>query len=138
MKPGRRAELERLVFHDVESATIAGIKAMFEIDILRGMADDVAFLKMMMQRRHIFEHNAGVADDRYVKESGDPNAREGILIRETQANAHRLIGCLARMAENFDKDFHEIFVPTQWPIDHHKAKQDRRRAAIRPPIEPAL
>jgi hypothetical protein len=53
------------------------------------------------------------------KEGGDPNAREGVLIRESQANAHRLISGLTRMAENFEKAFHEIFNPTQWPIDYH-------------------
>jgi hypothetical protein len=74
----------------------------------------------MMHRRHVFEHNAGVADERYVRESGDVAAREGVLIRETQANAHRLIGRLAQMIENFDTDFHEIFPPTQWPIDYYR------------------
>jgi hypothetical protein len=123
MKPGRKADLERLIYHDVESATITGMKAMFGIDIFRGLADEMVFLKMMMHRRHVFEHNGGVVDGRYVQESGDPNAREGILLRETQANAHRLTGCLARMVENFDKDFHEIFVPTPWPIDYHRGKR---------------
>lgn len=119
MKPGRQVEFERLIFHDIESAAIKTMKAMFDVDILRGMADDLAFLRMMMHRRHIFEHNAGVADPRYVRESGDLEAREGVLIRETRENAHRLIGRLGRMLENFDADFHAIFPPTQWPIDYH-------------------
>jgi hypothetical protein len=55
MKPGRKADLDHLIFHDVESATIAGMKAMFDIDVLKNVADDMAFLKMMMQRRHVFD-----------------------------------------------------------------------------------
>ena len=125
MKRGRKADLERLVFHDVESQAIASMKSMFDIDILRNVGDDLPFLKMMMHRRHVFEHNAGVADARYIRESGDPNVREGALIRETQANAHRLIGGLTRIAENFDTDFHEIFQPTEWPINHHRDRQER-------------
>jgi hypothetical protein len=127
MKPGRKADLERLIFHDVESATITNMKLMFDIDILRNLDGELLFLKLMMHRRHVFEHNAGVADDRYVRESGDSDAKEGVLIRENQANAHRLISGLTRMAENFEKDFHEIFIPTQWPIDYHRRRTEGRR-----------
>jgi hypothetical protein len=127
MKPGRRAELERLIFHDIDSATFARLKAMFEIDLLQGLADDLQFIRMMMHRRHVFEHNAGVADERYVQESGDPEARQGVLIRESQANAHRLIGGLLRMGQIFDRDFHEIFPPTKWPIDYFAERQARRK-----------
>jgi hypothetical protein len=97
MKSARKADLERLIFHDIESATIKFLKAMFDVDILRGLDDDLPFLRMMMHRRHIFEHNGGVTDERYVRESGDATAREGVLIRETQENAHVLVSCLARM-----------------------------------------
>jgi hypothetical protein len=129
IKPGRKAELERVVFHDVDSTLIRLLKTAFEIDLFRGMDADISFLRKMTHRRHIFEHNAGVADERYVRESGDAETREGVLIRETQANAHQLIACLNRAAENLDKDFHEIFPATEWPIHHH---QQRRRARQRP------
>ena len=76
-----------------------------------------------MHRRHIYEHNAGVADQRYVRESGDRDAREGVLIRETQVNAHRLISGLSRLFENFDADFHDIFQPTKWPIDYYRSRK---------------
>jgi hypothetical protein len=121
MKPSRRADLERLIFHDVESATIGRMKSMFDIDMLRGVGGELAFTKMMMHRRHVYEHNAGVADERYVCESGDETVQAGILIRETQANAHRLINALVRIIENLDADFHEIFPPTEWPLKHHQA-----------------
>src|SRR6516225_9837180 len=68
MKPRRKADLQRLVFHDVESQVIASMKSMFDIDMLRGVSDDLPFLKKMMHRRHVFEHNAGVADARYIRE----------------------------------------------------------------------
>jgi hypothetical protein len=116
------------------------MKSMFDIDIMRGLDEDSRFVNLMMHRRHLFEHNAGPADERYVRLSGDPNAQEGVLIRETQANAqegvliretqanaHRLIGGLTRMAENLDADFHQIFPPTEWPINHHREAQERRR-----------
>ena len=125
MKPGRKAELQRLLFHDLESATVSSMKSMFDIDLLRGVGADAAFVKMMMHRRHVYTHDAGVADEKYVRESGDPDAREGVLIRETQANAHRLIGILTRIVENLDSDFHEIFQPTEWPLNYYQECQAR-------------
>jgi hypothetical protein len=129
MKAARKAELERLIFHDVESPTIAMMKAMFDVDVLRSVGDDLPFVKMMMHRRHVFEHNGGVADARYVQLSGDAEAREGTLIREAQANAHRLVNGLTRMAENVERDFHEIFAPTEWPVRFHQERRERMRRA---------
>jgi hypothetical protein len=101
------------------------MKSMFDIDLLRGVGAEAAFAKMMMHRRHVYTHNASVADEKYVRDSGDPDAREGVLIRETQANAHRLIGILTRVVENLDSDFHEIFSPTEWPIRNYQEWQAR-------------
>jgi predicted nucleic acid-binding Zn-ribbon protein len=127
LKPSRRSDLERLVFHDVDSPTISALKSMFDIDLLRGLDDEIRFVKLMMHRRHLYEHNAGVADERYVRMSGDPDAREGVLVRETQANVHRLLSDLTRMAENLESDFHEIFPPTECPMNYHLQRQELMR-----------
>jgi len=126
MKPTRRTNLERLLFHDTESAAIEWMRSAFDIDLLRGVSNPL-FIKKMMHRRHIFEHNGGVADKKYVKESGDAEAQEGMLIRENTANAHDLISGLMKMTENFDADFHEIFRPTQWPITYFQERKARMR-----------
>ena len=63
---------------------------------------------MMFQRRHVYEHEAGVATRRYIEESGDNSITEGTLIRETRENAHRLAGCVIRMASNLEAGFSEI------------------------------
>ena len=126
MKPARRETLSRLVFHDIESETFKRLKDLFDLNPLKGIADkDVRFVRLMMERRHVFEHNAGVIDLRYVEKSGDEDAVEGNLLRENRENAHRLIGLLARMASNVDKDFHEIFTPTEWPIKYFKERRKR-------------
>jgi hypothetical protein len=122
MKSGRKKELDRMLFHDMESISIGVLKKMFDVDLLRGLGSELAFTKLMMHRRHVYEHNAGVADERYVCDSGDQDARAGVLIRETQANAHRLVGVLKRVVENFDADFHEIFPPTEWPIKYYSKR----------------
>jgi hypothetical protein len=126
MKPSRKVEFDRLIFHDIESATINSMKSMFGVDILRGLDGDLPFLRMMMHRRHVFEHNGGVADERYVQKSGDTTTPQGVLIRENQTNAHGLISALARMFDNFDEDFHEIFPPTTWPIEYYRRRKDSK------------
>jgi hypothetical protein len=95
--------------------------------LLRGIDDDLKFVEMMMERRHIFEHNGGVVDERYLRLSGDPAAKIGVIVRETRENAHRLIGILMRMAQNYHKDFHDIFTPTEWPVRHHREIEKRRK-----------
>ncbi|WP_146696188.1 hypothetical protein [Thioclava sp. F34-6] len=124
MKGPRKAELSRLVFHDIESPTFRRLKEFFDLDPLRGIQGaDTRFIKLMMERRHVYEHNAGVIDQRYVDRSGDEEAVVGNLLREDRENAHRLISLLSRMAANLDKDFHEIFVPTSWPIEEYRDRE---------------
>jgi hypothetical protein len=114
MKPARMRRLERLVFHDIESPTFNEVKSAFEIDLLKGIDEPTTgFLKMMLERRHIYEHNGGVADERYVERSGDETWRAGDLIRETDANAHQLLNTLPILAQNLQDDFHEIFALTE-------------------------
>jgi hypothetical protein len=70
MKPGRKAHLQRALFHDIDSDALELLKSMFDVDLRRDI-EDVPFVRMMMHRRHVFEHNAGVADQRYLDLSGD-------------------------------------------------------------------
>jgi len=126
MKPARKEVLSRLVFHDIESDTFKHLKDFFDLQPLKKIADrDARFIRLMMERRHIYEHNAGVIDQRYIERSGDKDAIEGLLIRESLENTHRLIDLLCRIASNVDVDFHEIFTPTEWPISYFKERQKR-------------
>jgi hypothetical protein len=88
------------------------------------MLTDRGFVKNMFFRRHVYEHDGGVATQRYVEESGDDSIERGDLIREAAENAHRLIGCLNRMISNFESDFHEIFEPEAFCIE---IENDRRK-----------
>jgi hypothetical protein len=107
MRPRRRRELLDTLFHRVDAADV--MARTFDIDLLKGMDEDLKLLRVMFQRRHVFEHEGGVATRRYLDESGDNSITEGTLIRETRENAHWLAGCIVRMATNFETGFHEIF-----------------------------
>jgi hypothetical protein len=128
MKPARMKRLERLVFHDMESPTFNEVKSAFEVDLLRGIdGPTTEFLKMMLERRHVYEHNGGVADERYVKRSGDNLWRVGDLIRETEQNAHKLLSTLPILAQNLHDDFHEIFTLTEWPVKYFDERTGKRK-----------
>lgn len=70
MTPGRVSRIERMRFHDLQ-AVHEELKGTFDIDILRGFdPSDVAFAKLMFHRRHVYEHNGGEADGKYIADSG--------------------------------------------------------------------
>ncbi len=128
MRPARRRRLENTLFHNLDSFHNSLLSA-FDIDLLHGMKADIGFLTMMFARRHVYEHDGGVATSRYVERSGDSMTAEGELIRETQDNAHRLMGTLCRMMKNFDSGFHEIFEPEPFCIElevERKARMGQR------------
>ena len=124
MKVSRRNQLEQLLFHNLDKFDEI-INSFFGINLLKGMEADREFTRKMFLRRHVYEHDGGVASVRYVRESGDQDVEEGTLIRETAENTHRLIGCLNRMIKTFDTDFNEIFPPEPFCIQIEKDRQGR-------------
>lgn len=130
MTDGRTTRLKRMLFHELEGKA-EELKAAFDIDLFAGVdAGAQAFLRMMLGRRHVYEHDGGQATARYVRKSGDAGVTEGMLIRETQENVHRLVGVLDKIAGNFDRGFHELFEPEQQPVTwerDRKARMKQRR-----------
>lgn len=122
MKKSRRDQLQDLLFHSIDRPDEIMKKA-FDINMLQGMESDREFIKRMFLRRHVYEHNGGVATARYVCESGDDDIEKGTMIREKVENAHKLISCLNRMAKNIEVDFHEILPPDPYCI---KLERDRK------------
>lgn len=124
MKKSRRGQLERLLFHNLDKFDEL-LKPFFDINLLRGMSNDRDFIRKMFFRRHVYEHDGGVATQRYVDKSGDVGIERGDLIRETAENAHRLINCLNRMISTFESDFHEMFEPEPFCIEIEKDRKKR-------------
>ena len=91
------------------------------------MDSDRKFIRRMFLRRHVYEHDGGVATARYVRESEDQDIEVGMLIRETAENAHKLIGYLNRMIKVLDSEFNEIFPPEQFCIQIEKDRQARMK-----------
>jgi hypothetical protein len=128
LTPRRKARIERMRFHNLGSIATE-MKTVFDIDILKDMKqEDVAFATLMFHRRHIYEHNGGEADEKYVSDSGDTTVRLKQAIHESQGSAHRLAGLVLKMATNLHRDFHDIFPPDPEPIDRHAKRQQAMTA----------
>ena len=125
LRSARRYRLEHMRFHNL-TTTATELRGAFDIDILERLsADDAAFATLMFHRRHVYEHNGGVVDAKYLTDSGDATVRLGQEIRETQSSAHRLIGVVVKMAKNLHRGFHDIFPPEAEPIAQHSERQGR-------------
>jgi hypothetical protein len=135
MRSARKSRIEKMRFHNLETAA-AELNAACDIDPLNGLnASDRAFAILMFHRRHLYEHNAGVVDEKYLADSGDTAVRLNQEIRETQESAHRMVGLVSRMAKNVHVGFHDIFVPEAEPIRRH-AEEEARRAKFAKPKTP--
>lgn len=122
LTPSRRSRLERVHFHNLAAAHEL-FRNVFDIDILSEVSvEDIAFVKLMFHRRHIYEHNGGEADEKYIADSGDP-VRPKQVLRETQESAHRTASVVTKLAANLHKGFHEIFRPLEEPIQGHKSRK---------------
>lgn len=119
MTPIRVNRIENMRIHNLE-AVHREFNDTFDIDILVGLsAADTAFAKLMLHRRHVYEHNGGESDGKYIADSGDTSVREKQMLRETQETAHRIAGLVQRIETNLHRGFHEIFQPVPEPIERH-------------------
>jgi hypothetical protein len=127
LRSARKTRLQRTRFHNLQ--TVADeLKAAFDIDILEGMKpEDVAFATLIFHRRHVYEHNGGVVDEKYIEDSGDTSVRLRQEIHESQASAHRIIGLVAKMAETLHNGFHDIFQPEAGPVRRYAERMKRQR-----------
>jgi hypothetical protein len=124
MKPERRASLEGALFHNLKKAE--DLKAWFGIDIFQGLeARDGEFIRVMFHRRHVYEHNGGEVDQKYLDDSADTSVRLKQALRESPDSVFRTTGLILRMARNLHEGFHELFPPMEKPIAIHKEQQVR-------------
>ncbi len=120
LTPARKSRLERAHFHNLATASEI-FRAIFDINIMSGISpDDAAFAALMFHRRHVYEHNGGEADEKYIADSGD-QVRLKQALRETQESAHRIASVVVKLATNLYKGFHDIFPPHQKPIEWHNS-----------------
>jgi len=98
-------------FHNLE-AVAEEFRATFDINILNGIdSTDQAFATRMFYRRHVYEHNGGEADEKYIAQSGDQDVRPKQALHETRESAHNIVSLAGKMAKNLHNGFHELLPP---------------------------
>lgn len=74
---------------------------------------------------HVYEHNGGEVDQKYLDNSGDATVRLKQHIHETRQGAHDLLSSLVKMARNVHGTFHELIPPIPEPIKAFEEKKAR-------------
>ena len=110
----RKEELSKLAFHNLQKCD-EKLALYLGINIFKNFKNkkDINFIKMMFERRHVHEHNGGVADEIYLKNSGDEKTRLGQKIYEEKGFIMRTIDLVKKLSENLDSGFHEIYPPNE-------------------------
>ena len=122
MTPARYGRWEKANFAQLDDIA-TGLKADFDIDVLKGLdTHDRSFTNRMFHRRHLHSHKGGVVDRKYLADTGDTSVETGQLLKETQGDIHRLLGCVTRIAKNLLAGFHEIIPVLDGPIAHQRDK----------------
>lgn len=133
MTKRRVKRLTKNSFHDLDEVRSL-FRDWFDIDVCAGLKEvDITKTKVMFCRRHLYEHNGGEVDEKYIEKSGDTTVRLKQVIRETQEGAHALLGNLTRMARNLHAGFHELIEVVPGPIQAFEDKKKRIEALRRQP-----
>jgi Zn finger protein HypA/HybF involved in hydrogenase expression len=116
MTPRRKKEWKRRLFHSLTDSAKA-LGETFDIDVAKGIStDDLAFATLMFHRRHVYEHNGGEADEKYIADSGDKTVRPKQLLRESRESVERLCVVVAHLGRNLIDGLHAIFPPEERPL----------------------
>ncbi len=125
MTERRKKRLLKQRFHNLEEIR-STFKSWFDINVCGGMKDEECrFVELMFHRRHVYEHNAGEVDQKYLDDSRDTSVRLKQHIHETQQDAHSLLNSQVKMARNIHGTFHELFPPIPEPIEAFEEKKAR-------------
>ncbi len=125
LMPERQLRLTSQAFHKLAEIRLT-FNNWFGIDISKGMKEpECAKVSRMFFRRHVYEHNGGEVDQKYIDESGDGSVSLKQSIRETKEDAHELLGSLVKMARNLHVGFHCLIPPLDEPIKYEQDKKKR-------------
>jgi hypothetical protein len=125
MTKGRQTRLSEHSFHNLEEVSSI-FQDWFDIDLWSGMKEDErSMVARMFHRRHVYEHNGGEVDQRYLENSGDSTVRLKQRLHENKEDAHSLLSSLVKMARNLHKGFAELLPPLEAPIKTFEERKAR-------------
>lgn len=127
MTPGRKKYWGKKLFHNLKPSA-EDMKEVFDIDMFEKLKnEDIDFASLMFHRRHVYEHNGGEVDEKYIKDSGDTSVRLKQVIRENKTTATRIASLVLDLAKNIQGGFHSIFPVEEMPIRFHEEHKKRMK-----------
>ena len=97
MSRRRKQRLLKQGFHDL-SDVANSLQTWFDIDLFLGVRNDERDQAILMfHRRHVYEHNAGEVDQKYLDDSRDTTVRLKQRIHETKQDTHIFLGSLVKL-----------------------------------------
>ena len=103
-------------FHNIEEIQ-KSFSVWFDINLFEGLSKkDQLSVTKMFHRRHVYEHNGGVVDQRYLDQTNDRTVRLNQHIKEDKSSVHEALNSIVKMAKNFHLGFHELLPPLNEPI----------------------
>lgn len=127
MSNQRKARLLKQRFFDIDEVRTTFL-GWFDIDLYSDPDEDQRkFLKRSFCRRHVYEHNAGEVDQKYIDQSGDTSVRLKQHIHESPDDVHRLLSLLVKVAGNVHKGFHDLLPPLEAPIKAFEEKKENEQ-----------
>lgn len=108
MTPKRRKELEKLSFQRIKKAA-ESLKAWFGIELFKSLnGEDSNFIHLMFQRRHLFIHNNGQVDEKYLEETNDLKVTLNQILTVCKDEVIRLHGLLDICGKNLFDEYRSI------------------------------
>jgi hypothetical protein len=106
--PKRKGDIRSLSFQRVINAA-ERLNEWYGFDFLEELAeDDKNFLNRMFNRRHLFTHNAGRVDQKYIDNTGDNSVKlnEGLHVRSREIR--RLISLVSGAGQKLIQGYEAI------------------------------
>lgn len=120
MTPARQKHWSKKLFHNLNSSANE-LQSAFDIDLFKNIKkEDIEFAVLMFHRRHVYEHNGGEVDEKYIRDSGDSSVKPKQVIRENRDSSSKIAELIVKLAINLHDGFHLIFSPVEMPIKFHK------------------
>jgi hypothetical protein len=104
----RRQVAHQLDFLDVNTA-IEKLRQWYAFDLSHGWKNgDATFANLMFKRRHLFTHNGGRVDQKYLDETGDRSFDLNEMAVLKKQELERLITLVRKLASNLIADVEEV------------------------------
>jgi Zn finger protein HypA/HybF involved in hydrogenase expression len=108
MTERRRRETAKINFQRLAEAANL-MEQYFAIRVNEGLSsDDISFLNIMVNRRHILIHESGRVDERYLQQTQDYSVRLNETVKITLEDAVRAMTLVQRCGMNLLKDWTSI------------------------------